>query len=343
MALAPAQVPMSPGRRYFATEIDIQQIRATLWRELPLVSRRAYHPDTEWSCIAGHFRKAVVCWAAETGAVRSAMCARHAAMRDLLASNPFNRPLVLESSQTANDVKGDIFAVVSYPFDKVSAALAAPQGWCEILILHLNTKYCRIAVGKSVTSLLMNVGKKIEQPLDETFRLAFAWQLTDQTADYLRVVLGAASGPMGTHDYRILLEAAPLKDGTTFLRLSYSYGFGLSGKLAMLAYLGTVGRNKVGFSTLGTGPDGQPAYIDGMRGQQERNTMRYYLAIESFLGAPATAEGAPFERRINDWFTAVEHYPRQLHELERADYLAMKRNEYARQRRVEKAAVPGQG
>lgn len=265
----------------------------------------------------------------------SAMHALHQAMRDRLASSPFNRPLVLESSQTANDVEGDIFAILPNPFAKVSRALAAPQGWCEILILHLNTKYCRTAQDADGTSLLMNIGKKIEQPLDESFRLEFAWRLTDRNADYLRVQLAAASGPLGTHDYRILLEAVPLKDGTTFLHLSYSYGFGLSGKLAMLAYLGTVGRNKVGFSISGTGLDGQPVYIDGMRGQQERNTMRYYLAIESFLGAPASAGWSPFEKRINDWFTAVEHYPRQLHELERADYLAMKRSEYARQQNGE--------
>lgn len=89
-----------------------------------------------------------------------AMHARHDALRDQLATNVFNRPLILESSQTSNDVKGDIFAVVPYPFEKVSAALSAPQGWCEILILHLNTKYCGIAGEQQGTNLLMNVGKK---------------------------------------------------------------------------------------------------------------------------------------------------------------------------------------
>ena len=36
-------------------------------------------------------------------------------------------------------------------------------------------------------------------------------------------------------------------------------------------------------------------------------------------------------RRLNDWFTAVERYPRQLNEdVGRADYLAMKQREFAR-------------
>ncbi len=271
----------------------------------------------------------------------SAMHARHEALRDQLASNPFNRPLILESSQTSSDVKGDIFAVVPYSFEKVSAALAAPQDWCEILILHLNTKYCGIVREPRGLTLLMNVGKKINQPLDESYRISFAWRLTDQKTDYLRVLLTAESGPFSTRDYRILLEAVPLENGATFLRLSYSYGFGLTGKIAMLAYLGTVGRGKVGFSILGTGADGQPAYIDGMRGQLERNTMRYYLAIESFLGAPAATDGQPFEKRINDWFNAIERYPRQLHELEQAEYLEMKRKEYLRQQLGEKTAALG--
>ena len=68
-----------------------------------------------------------------------------------------------------------------------------------------------------------------------------------------------------------------------------------------------------------------------MRGVTERNTMRYYLAIESFLGALATPAPGRVEKSMSDWFTAIERYPRQLHEMERGEYLAMKRMEYARQ------------
>jgi hypothetical protein len=257
--------------------------------------------------------------------------ARHTALHDQLASNSFNRPLVLESSEGSNAVNGEIFAVVPYAFEMVGNALSAPQGWCEILILHLNTKYCKIVPDGQKTALLMNLGKKFDQPIEESYRLAFAWQLTDQRSDYLRVALTADTGPLSTRDYRITLEAIPLENGSTFLHLSYAYGFGLTGKFAMLAYFSTVGRNKVGFSVVGTEQDGQPTFINGMRGQSERNTMRYYLAIESFLGALTLPASAQFERRIGEWFTAVERYPRQLHEMERAEYLTMKRKEYLRQ------------
>jgi hypothetical protein len=68
-----------------------------------------------------------------------------------------------------------------------------------------------------------------------------------------------------------------------------------------------------------------------MRGLVERNTMRYYLAIEAFLGALSSPPQARLEKSLHDWFSAIERYPRQLHELEQSEYLDMKRKEYLRQ------------
>lgn len=36
---------------------------------------------------------------------------------------------------------------------------------------------------------------------------------------------------------------------------------------------------------LGRDAGGEPRYVGGMRGAVERDTMRYYLGIEAFLGA----------------------------------------------------------
>jgi hypothetical protein len=108
----------------------------------------------------------------------------------------------------------------------------------------------------------------------------------------------------------------------------------------MHVYLGTTGSGKVGFTAAGTRPDGQPLYIGGIRGLVERNTMRYYLAIEAFLGALSAPPKARLEKRLHDWFAAIEHYPRQLHEMEQAAYLDMKRKEIQRQQ-AELPAVGG--
>ncbi len=64
-----------------------------------------------------------------------------------------------------------------------------------------------------------------------------------------------------------------------------------------------------------------------MRGVVERNTMRYYLAIEAYLGALTTPVPQQLEKRLNDWYSGIERYPLQLHEIERSEYLAMKRSE----------------
>jgi hypothetical protein len=100
--------------------------------------------------------------------------------------------------------------------------------------------------------------------------------------------------------------------------------------MAMRGYLATIGRDKVGFSIVAKKSDGQPVYIGGTRGVVERNTMRYYLAIEAYLAALSVPPGKQLESRLSAWYAGVERYPLQLHELDRDEYLAMKRKEIRR-------------
>ena len=260
-----------------------------------------------------------------------ALRAKYGALQDRLSHNQFQRPLALDSSETPGALEGDIYALVNYPFATVSAALNGMDNWCDIMILHVNTKYCRASTAGDGGVLNVRIGKKFGQPLDEAYPMAFAYRVAAPTPNYLQVRLNADEGPLSTRDYRIVLEAVALENGQTLIHLSYSYAYGFVGRLAMQAYLGTTGRDKVGFTVTGTQPDGQPLHIGGTRGLVERNTMRYYLAIEAFLGALSEAPQAQFERRLRDWYAATERYPRQLHEMEQGAYLDMKRNEYRRQ------------
>jgi hypothetical protein len=262
--------------------------------------------------------------------------AKYAELHNALRDNPFGRPLHLDSAESADGVKGDIHALADHPFAAAAAALNAPADWCELLILHVNVKYCRASAGSERGVLDVSIGRKYDQPLDQAYRVPFVHRVAAQAVDYLQVRLNAAEGPLSTRDYRIVLEAIPVDDGRTFVRLAYSYAFGMAGRLAMQTYLGTIGKSKVGFTVSGTQADGQPRYIGGMRGVVERNAMRYYLAIEAYLGALSTPPQARFEKRARDWFAATERYARQLHELERGEYLEMKRKEYLRQQ----AALP---
>jgi hypothetical protein len=271
---------------------------------------------------------------ASTERAAAAMRARYAALERDPGHGQFQHALYLDSVEGETGVSGEIHALVGHSFAVTSAALGTPSQWCDVLILPLNTKYCLPGIVDGKRGLLVGIGRKQDQPMDRAYRLQFGYRVIAATASFLQVNLQADEGPLGTRDYRIVLAATPADEGRTLIRLSYSYAYGMAGRLAMEAYLGTLGRDKVGFTVVGRLADGQPRYIGGMRGVVERNSMRYYLAIEAFLGARASPAQSRAEKSFRDWFAAIERYPRQLHDLEQGEYLAMKRKEYLRQQPV---------
>jgi hypothetical protein len=252
-----------------------------------------------------------------------------------ISHNQFQRPVYLVSTESSSTLKGDIYALVEYPFAGVKGAFTDPErgpdNWCDMLILHLNTQYCRAANGTSGRRLSVDIGKKIEQPLADAYRVGFNYRVEVSSPEYFRVDLNAESGPLGTTNYRIMLEAVTLGSKLTFLHLTYSYEYGLTARLAMKAYLATVGRDKVGFTRIGAETDGEQNYIGGVRGVVERNTMRYYLAIDAYLSALSLPADKRLEKRLSSWFDATEQYARQLHEVEKQEYMQMKYREYRRQ------------
>jgi hypothetical protein len=252
-----------------------------------------------------------------------ALKARYLALREQLANNPYQRPLYIESSETSDRLAGEIYALVEQPFAVLSSALVGIDHWCDILILHLNVKSCR-ASSSAGDTLSLNIGRKSDQPLGDTYQIDFLYRVVVDTPDYLQVMLNAGQGPLGTSNYRVKLEAVKLDDQRNFLHFSYSYDYGVAARMATQSYLATIGRNKVGFSIVGHQANGQPDYVGGIRGIVERNTMRYYLAIEAYLGAPAPQQ---LEKRLSDWYAGIERYPLQLHNIERSEYLEMKRKE----------------
>lgn len=273
-------------------------------------------------------------YTAEKAASNIPLRAKHTELTKQLNNNKFKRELYLNSMESSHDLKGEIYAVVDYPFATVNQALNNPAHWCDVLILHINIKYCHAYENKTATTLSVNLGKKNEQPLADTYRVDFNYQEIITTPDYFALELNAENGPLNTHDYRIWVEATPIKGGRTFLHFTYAYAFGLAGRLAMQGYLSTVGSDKVGFTVTGKLPDGNPSYIKGVRGVVERNTMRYYLAIDAYLTELNTPSNQQMEQRLQSWYRSTEEYPRQLHEVELSEYLTMKRDEYERQQTV---------
>lgn len=260
----------------------------------------------------------------------TALNARYSELRSQLDSSPFGRPVVLQSSESGRNQNGDVYAVVEHPFNVVEQGLNEAKSWCDVMILPYNTKHCHAEGPGRSTSLTLRIGRKADQAPEDANPIKFRYAVESATADYLRVTLGAAEGPLGTRDYRIVLEATPIDARHTFIHLGYSYGFSAMARLAMQAYLATAGAHKVGFTVTGKDNAGHPVYVKGMLGATERNTMRYFLAIEAFLGSLSAPEAQRVDKRLNDWYNASLKYPKQLAELERGEYLAMKRKETAR-------------
>jgi hypothetical protein len=264
-----------------------------------------------------------------------ALQARYAALTGQLQRSPFPQPLYFESVERRRASSGDVYAIVAYPVATVRDALTNPLAWCDALILHLNVKYCHPDSVDERTVLSVAIGRQVDEPLGSATRVKFAYSIAASRPDYLDVELHAAKGPFGTGNYLIAFEAVGLESERSFVHLRYSYTYGFAARFAMQMYLATSGSRKVGFTIIGDPDDPQPEFIGGVRGAIERNAMRYYLCIDAYLGALATPAPERFEDSLARWFDATELYSRQLHEVDRETYFAMKRREYLRQQTMQ--------
>jgi hypothetical protein len=260
--------------------------------------------------------------AATADADPRALHALHAASVDRLRDSPFGRPLWIASTEADGRLDGEIRALVERPFTEVEA-LADPAHWCELLTLLPNIRRCRAAAADRHLTLWF--ARRFDQPPAETHPVRFDMRTRAVRGAHLEVVLQASKGPLGTSDYRVELGAVPVDKERVFLRMRYGYAYGLSARLAADAYLATRGRDKVGFTVVGSDGTGAPQYIGGPRGAVERNAMRLYLAIDAYLDASGESVAPRRERSLRTWLDAIARYPRQLAEADRSAYLEAKR------------------
>lgn len=109
--------------------------------------------------------------------------------------------------------------------------------------------------------------------------MKFEYRVSGLHARYLNISLTAHEGPFHTKDHQVGLEAIPLNEGTSFIHLKYSYSYSSLAYLFMKLF----GGSKIGFSVNGTDGNGNPGYVDGLRGSVERDVVCYYLAILAYL------------------------------------------------------------
>ena len=260
-----------------------------------------------------------------------ALGARYAALSAAEASMLGEPGVVLLSSEGSDQLRGEVYGLVDAPVADARLALAAPEAWCAILVLHLNVQYCRADAEPGAAALDVGIGRKVEQPL-----AALTWLRLNHraaTGDPARfgTTLHAARGPYGTTDFELALEAVAYPPHRTLVHLTYRYRYGALARVALQAYLATLGAGKVGFSVVGQGDDGQPKLATGLRGAIERNVLRYHFALAAHLAAASLPAAQRQQASLDGWFTATERHPLQLHEVTRDAYLAMKLSQITRQ------------
>ena len=253
-----------------------------------------------------------------------------------LLDNIYGIPIYIESTSEKDSQRGDVYGIIYHPFTKVKAAFSQASNWCDIAPQHLNIKSCTYQHLNGSCKLSFYSGRKFYEETEFTYKLEYLYHANTHQDNYIYTSLGANSGPLGTSKYSIITEAVALTDNSTFIHFSYSYNQSFWTRLAINAYLQTIGWDKIGFTIIDTDQDGKPVYVDGVRGIIERNAVRYYFAIQSFLDTEDTIEEQRFLKRINHWFDLTEKYHQQLYEMDKKDYLKYKQKERMDQIRLQK-------
>ena len=267
------------------------------------------------------------------GADLGEMQSLYRSLQPRLAQSPFQRELALDSTEASERLSGDIYATLDAPLANLELVNRSPLRWCEILLLLSNTKSCVVGRQDEAPSLQMRMGTKGPQALATTTPMNFKFETSAPQATVLETHLSSNSGPMGTKDGKLRVQAIAVGPNKSFIHLHYSYSSSLAGRLATGVYLQTLGRGKVGFSKE-QAEASRPAdahWVGGVRGIIERNTMRYFMGLSCALQFAGTeAPTQRFAQMAPCWYDDTERYPQQLREMARQEYLDMKGEEYAR-------------
>jgi hypothetical protein len=248
-------------------------------------------------------------------------------MEDRLLHSPLKRPLTLSSQESAEHLSGDLYASVEYGLATIHTAASSAERWCEIVLLLSNTKACRVGNNPKAPTLQVSVSSSKSADAADASVTEFQLDVRPPDDAYLESGITAAEGPTGTRDITLRVRAVPLSTTRSFVHLHYSYNTHWLGRVAMQAYLQTLGRGKVGFTPVADDATGG-TYIGGARAVIERNTLRYFLGLDCALALAQQEAPQRFNAMADCWYGQVEKYPLQLHEMQRSEYLPMKAAQY---------------
>lgn len=249
-------------------------------------------------------------------------------IKESLESNQYGAPVYIQSNFQEDNATGEVFALVDHEFSAVVAGLSSPDHWCDVVLLHINVKGCNVKVNNnSESNLTLFVGRRYFQTPDQAHEMHYRFNNVSSSPDYLHVNLIARDGPLGTSDYLLTFEVIPFNKSSSFIHFKYSYRYGFMAKLALDGYLATIGRNKVGFTITDYDDSNNPVYVKGLQGIVERNSMRYFIAISSFLDT-SYLNREQWDNRVQHWYQLAKRFERQFMEIREKEYIETKRKEY---------------
>lgn len=240
-------------------------------------------------------------------------------------------PFYLESYESKNACHGDIYSTINYPFSTIKKVLMVPTNWCEIVLPHPYIRACTYKKMHDACLLDIYNVNKFSKPLEDSYQMKFLCLPSELQPFYFDIAFTGDEGPFYTRDHQFRLEAIPLTEGTTFIHFRYSYSYSSLGYYVMKIF----SRGEVGFSITGTGSDGNPVYVGGVRGSVERNVVRFYLAVQSYLDTLKSSPEQRFEKQINQWYDLAAPYKKQLLEMKKDEYLSYKRQDRRSQQKLQ--------
>lgn len=263
-----------------------------------------------------------------------------AAQEDALALRELFRPVLAQPGlgglpiraqvSVADDVVDcDIRAVVARRPEQVMALLGSARGWCEFALLHPNVKACVQEPAKDRQRIVFYTGTKYFQPVETSRPQRYDLRVERRGDGMLVARLRSVPEKPADGAGPARIEVVALDGERSGVRVQYRAPLSAGARLLAATYFATFGRDKIGFSTAGVDADGNPVYVGGLAGAIERNVVRHFLAIDTLLLAQEAGAGMPLERRLAHWFALTERHARQLHELDRAEYLDIKQREFA--------------
>jgi len=264
--------------------------------------------------------------------------AKYKSLQPQLKQNAFGEPFYLQANVQKELSTGDVYGTMPYAYDLVASTLVTPLQLCKAVMLHINIKGCVVQNhNPSNPTIDMYAGKKEYQDPQSAFKVSYKFSVIEHAAKYTLISMTADKGPLKTEDIAIYVECLPINKQSTFIHFSYSAKYGGLARLALNTYLATLGRHKVGFTATGTDKNGEPLYIKGIQGVVERNTMRYFFALEAYFDT----YNKPYDAALNRWFDYVEKFPKQLYEVTRDEYIESKNHEILDTTKLQQKADAG--